>query len=86
MQSDFSEAWRRASWIGSTGAKEREKVKKEEEKLHRLLVPIWIVMRRRMFPGDEVVRQWSKEQEKIAVERAKMNEVEERSRSDAEGL
>jgi hypothetical protein len=71
VKSDFGDGWRKASWVGPSkvGKKEREKVRKEEDRLHGLLVPIWIAMRRRMFPGDEIVLTWAAEEERKAAER-----------------
>lgn len=43
---------------------------KEEEKLHELLVPIWIVMRSRMFPSDKVIQEWCCEHRREAQNRA----------------
>ena len=72
LQSDFGKGWRRASWVGATdkNREEIQKVKKEEDRLHRLLVPIWIAMRRRMFPGDEVVKEWVERENEREAERA----------------
>ncbi|EXJ74268.1 uncharacterized protein A1O5_02564 [Cladophialophora psammophila CBS 110553] len=61
VQSDFGKGWRGASWFGNSGGcapQVNERVRKEQDRLHRLLVPIWIAMRRRMFPGEDVVYQW----------------------------
>ncbi|EXJ57193.1 hypothetical protein A1O7_07540 [Cladophialophora yegresii CBS 114405] len=77
VQSDFGSGWHRAQWVGggngNGSGKANEKVKKEEERLHRLLVPIWIAMRRRMFPGDEPVREWveSEDEKEAAAEKEK---------------
>ncbi|OQV08415.1 hypothetical protein CLAIMM_12693 [Cladophialophora immunda] len=74
VQSDFGKGWRGASWLGSSGARVDERVRKEEERLHKLLVPIWIAMRRRMFPGEEVVKEWIEkedERERAAAEEKK---------------
>ncbi|KIY03348.1 uncharacterized protein Z520_00039 [Fonsecaea multimorphosa CBS 102226] len=82
VQSDFGKGWRAASWSGTSGAKIDERVRKEEEQLHKLLVPIWIAMRRRMFPGEEVVKEWiEKEDER---ERSAAGEEEKRKKSKAE--
>ncbi|ETI25772.1 hypothetical protein G647_02546 [Cladophialophora carrionii CBS 160.54] len=86
VQSDFGSGWHRANWVGGNG-RPNEKVKKEEERLHRLLVPIWIAMRRRMFPGDETIREWvASEDEKAAAaaaekERARLKDEEIASQS-----
>lgn len=76
VQSDFGKGWHRAHWANGASSKEREQVKKEEERLHRLLVPIWIAMRRRMFPGDETVKEWNEEEDEREVERARVREEE----------
>ncbi|KAJ9615615.1 hypothetical protein H2200_001690 [Cladophialophora chaetospira] len=76
VQSDFGKGWHRASWVGGN-AKADEKVRKEEERLHRLLVPIWIAMRRRMFPGDDVVKEWIEQDDEKTKEQAKLREEEE---------
>ncbi|KAL2412796.1 hypothetical protein ABEF95_000865 [Exophiala dermatitidis] len=51
---------------------------REEDRLHRLLVPLWIAFRRRMFPDqlDVVLEEWvvKKQQEQ---QRSKMDEEEE---------
>jgi hypothetical protein len=56
-----SSGWTKASWIGRT-KKLTTEAKKEEEKLHRLLVPLWIAFRRRMFPEQEVLQKWVDEE------------------------
>ncbi|KIW65787.1 hypothetical protein PV04_08012 [Phialophora macrospora] len=80
VQSDFGSGWHRATWVGGN-AKTTEKVRKEEERLHRLLVPIWIAMRRRMFPGDDIVREWVESEDEKAAERARLTEEESASQS-----
>ena len=72
VQSDFGKGWHRASWVGDTDVAGRGKVKKEEDRLHRLLVPIWIAMRRRMFPADEIVENWNEEEDLNAAEKARL--------------
>lgn len=32
--------------------------REEEEKLHKLLIPLWVSFRSKMFPGDDVVQAW----------------------------
>lgn len=59
--SDFKSGWRRASWVGTTKKPTQEDIK-EEERLHRLLVPIWIAFRRRMFPDGELLEEWTAQQ------------------------
>ncbi|KIV85760.1 hypothetical protein PV11_01420 [Exophiala sideris] len=61
VNSDFKSGWTRASWVGATKNVSQED-KKEEERLHRLLVPIWIAFRRRMFPDKEVLDKWLAEE------------------------
>jgi hypothetical protein len=75
VQSDFGSGWHRASWVGRN-AKTTDKVRKEEERLHRLLVPIWIAMRRRMFPGDDIVREWVESEDEKAAESARLRKEE----------
>lgn len=48
----------RAEWGNIQGKQRNTEIVKEEESLHKLLVPIWIIMRARMFPGEDRVRQW----------------------------
>lgn len=64
-----SSGWTKASWIGRT-KKLTAEAKKEEEKLHRLLVPLWIAFRRRMFPEKEVLQKWVDEEpaRKVAIQ------------------
>lgn len=56
-----SSGWTKASWTGKT-KKLTADAKREEEKLHRLLVPVWIAFRRRMFPEQEVLQKWVDEE------------------------
>ncbi|KIX01794.1 uncharacterized protein Z518_09521 [Rhinocladiella mackenziei CBS 650.93] len=75
-ESDFKSGWTRASWVGGTRKVSKED-KKEEERLHRLLVPIWIAFQRRMFPGIEVVQDWvEKERREYEKEKLKLAEPE----------
>ncbi|OAL21079.1 hypothetical protein AYO20_11432 [Fonsecaea nubica] len=79
VHSDFVKGWRGASWVGKSGTRVDEQMKKEEERLHKLLVPIWIAMRRRMFPGEDVVREWivkEDERERAAAEEKKRLKAE----------
>lgn len=56
-----SSGWTKASWTGKT-KKLTAEAKREEEKLHRLLVPVWIAFRRRMFPDQEALQKWVDEE------------------------
>jgi hypothetical protein len=61
--------WRRASWLGGTDSQQskdlREQIRREEHRLHKLLVPIWIAFRRRIDVSGVVVEAWWKEQERL---------------------
>lgn len=48
----------RAEWGNIDGKPKDPETMKEEERLHKLLVPIWIIMRSKMFPGEEAVKDW----------------------------
>lgn len=64
--------WTKASWSGKT-KKLTAEAKKEEDKLHRLLVPVWIAFRRRMFPEQEVLQKWvDEEPERQAARKAEL--------------
>lgn len=64
VNSEFQSGWTRASWVGATKKVSKEE-KKEEDRLHGLLVPIWIAFRRRMFPERAVLEEWlAKEDER----------------------
>ncbi|KIW92110.1 uncharacterized protein Z519_07094 [Cladophialophora bantiana CBS 173.52] len=82
VQSDFGKGWRGASWFGNSGGcgpRVDERVRKEQDRLHKLLVPIWIAMRRRMFPGEDVVKEWvakEDERESVAAEEKKKKAAE----------
>lgn len=52
-----SPGYAKSSWVGRTKKLDAE-AKKEEDKLHRLLVPIWIAFQRRMFPEQRVIDEW----------------------------
>ena len=68
--SAHASGWSKASWVGKT-KKLTDKARKEEDQLHRLLVPIWIAFRRRMYPGPEVVQDWiDREPERLAGNKA----------------
>ncbi|KAL6249115.1 hypothetical protein RBB50_004178 [Rhinocladiella similis] len=72
INSDFKSGWSRATWVGGTKKVSKDD-KKEEERLHRLLVPIWIAFQRRMFPDQEVLDEWIAEddehQKQVAAKR-----------------
>jgi hypothetical protein len=61
--------WRRASWFGGTDSQQsrdhREQIRREEDRLHKLLVPIWIAFRRRINVCGTTVEEWWKEQERL---------------------
>lgn len=80
--SDFKSGWTRASWVGGTKKVTKED-KKEEERLHRLLVPLWIAFRRRMFPSAEELEEWvQKENERERERRARAEAERERRSTD----
>lgn len=54
----MKKAFWRAEWGSIEGNPRDTEVEREEQRLHKLLVPIWIIMRSRMFPGEETVTQW----------------------------
>lgn len=45
----------RSEWGSIDGKRRNSDVVQEEDRLHRLLVPVWVVMRPRMFPEGAVV-------------------------------
>ncbi|EXJ86958.1 hypothetical protein A1O3_03912 [Capronia epimyces CBS 606.96] len=55
--SDLKSGSTRGSWTGAT-KKVSPDAQREEDRLHRLLVPLWIAFRRRMFPEPEVLAEW----------------------------
>ncbi|KAK5052592.1 hypothetical protein LTR84_002457 [Exophiala bonariae] len=68
--------WTKASWAGKT-KKLTVEAQKEEDKLHRLLVPLWIAFRRRMFPEQDVLQKWvDEEPERQAAAAAAKAELE----------
>lgn len=81
-----SSGWTKASWAGRT-KKLTAEAKKEEDKLHRLLVPIWIAFRRRMFPEPELLQKWVDEDpQRQAARRANLEaEGEAQAAKDASG-
>ncbi|KAJ9652133.1 hypothetical protein H2198_008615 [Neophaeococcomyces mojaviensis] len=48
----------RAEWSMIDGKPKDAEITREEQRLHKLLVPIWIIMRSKMFPGEEIVKAW----------------------------
>ena len=65
--SQLKEGWFKAEW-GSI--KKQSKVKqKEEQRLHKLLLPIWCGFRVRMTPSEEVLKKWLEEERRNEVER-----------------
>lgn len=54
----MKKAFWRAEWGNIDGKQKDSGIAKEEERLHKLLVPVWIIMRSKMFPGEEIVKEW----------------------------
>jgi len=54
----MSKGFWRAEWGNIQGKQRDAEIAKEEDGLHKLLVPIWIIMRSKMFPGEGVVKEW----------------------------
>jgi len=52
----------RAEWGTIDGKQKDAEIAREEQRLHKLLVPIWISMKHRMFPGEEIVKTWCLEE------------------------
>lgn len=48
----------RAEWGDIQGKQRDADIAREEDRLHKLLVPIWIIMRSRMFPDGDIVKKW----------------------------
>ena len=80
VNSDFKSGWTRASWAGATKKVSKED-KREEERLHRLLVPVWIAFRRRMFPNKEVLDEWLAKDEEQQKQRIAEREAREADRT-----
>lgn len=59
-KSPLKKGFWRAEWGNIDGKPKDAEIEKEEQRLHKLLVPIWIIMRSRMFPGEEIVKEWCK--------------------------
>lgn len=55
------DSWR-AEWGTVDGKQKDADIAREEQRLHKLLVPIWVIMRSKMFPGDEIVKTWCLEE------------------------
>ena len=83
VSSDFHRGWTRASWVG--GTKKVEKAEKaEEERLHRLLVPVWIAFRRRMFPEPGALEEWiAREEERVRAEAGEAKKAEDATSPDS---
>jgi hypothetical protein len=62
------------SFLDTTKSQQRrsEAKAKEEERLHKLLVPLWIPFRRRMMPTDEEMMEFLRE-EKLMEEKSKQS-------------
>jgi len=54
----LKKAFWRAEWGNIQGKQRDAEIAREEDRLHKLLVPIWIIMRSRMFPDEDIVKQW----------------------------
>lgn len=54
----LKQAFWRSEWGSIDGKRRDSDVVQEEDRLHRLLVPVWIVMRFRMFPGETIVTEF----------------------------
>lgn len=54
--------WFGAEWAATGRTMTKEQLE-QEEKLHKLLVPIWISFRAKMFPGDSVIAEWWEERQ-----------------------
>jgi hypothetical protein len=80
---DFQAGWARASWAGTTKSLTREEIR-EEERLHRLLVPIWIAFRRRMTPEQETLEDWVAKDDERQRERQSVAQDERKARSSAD--
>lgn len=68
----MKKAFWRAEWGTIDGKQKDSEIAKEEERLHKLLVPIWIIMRSKMFPGQETVTKWCvEERQRLKVKQEK---------------
>ena len=61
----LKKAFWRAEWGNIDGRKKDAEIEREETRLHKLLVPIWVIMRSRMFPSEEIVRDWCFKQREV---------------------
>lgn len=61
-RSGLKKGFWRAEWGSIDGKKKDAETDQEEQKLHKLLVPLWVIMRSKMFPGEEIVRNWCNEE------------------------
>ncbi|KIW16965.1 hypothetical protein PV08_04156 [Exophiala spinifera] len=84
INSDFKSGWSRAAWVGGT-KKVTKDDRKEEERLHRLLVPIWIAFQRRMFPGQEALDEWIAKNDELATKRKVQAEERAKAEKGLEG-
>lgn len=48
----------RAEWGTIDGKQKDAETEQEEQRLHKLLVPLWVIMRSKMFPGEDIVKSW----------------------------
>lgn len=48
----------RAEWGNIQGKQRNTEIAREEDRLHMLLVPLWIIMRSKMFPDEDIVKEW----------------------------
>lgn len=55
--------WWGAEW-SATGRKMSNESKLQQEKLHTMLVPLWVCFRKRMFPGDAAIDEWWEKQQR----------------------
>lgn len=81
----MKKAFWRAEWGTIDGKQKDAETAKEEERLHKLLVPIWIIMRSKMFPGEGVVKEWCTEERQRVKQRQEqrltMNALEQHDES-----
>ncbi|KAK5072655.1 hypothetical protein LTR64_004871 [Lithohypha guttulata] len=70
----LKKAFWRAEWGNIEGKQRDLEIVREEERLHRLLVPIWIVMRSKMFPAEDVLKEWCTE-ERVRIKRNAENKL-----------
>lgn len=58
----MKKAFWRAEWGSIDGKQKDSETAKEEDRLHKLLVPVWVIMRAKMFPGEAIVKEWCDEE------------------------